>query len=130
MIFCFDSILLFNLIPNRLHHSTSKVLFSLVCYDCYLSLTLAPLKILVLPDWYLIMMIMMSTMKSQLLALLTFLVVLINWVTSACTPDHNNTTKNVSNASNCEFIVDIMIIIMRYQSGNTNIFKGANVKLK
>ena len=46
MIFCFDSILLFNLIPNRLHHSTSKVLFSLVCYDCYLSLTLAPLKIL------------------------------------------------------------------------------------
>ena len=29
-------------------------------------------------------------------------VVLINWVTSACTPDHNNTTKNVSNASNCD----------------------------
>ena len=50
---------------------------SLVCYDCYLSLTLAPFKILVLPDWYLIMMIMMSTMKSQLLALLTFLVVLL-----------------------------------------------------
>ena len=77
MIFRFDCILLFNLIPNRLHHSTSKVLFCLVCYDCYLSLTLAPLKILVLPDWYLIMMIMMSTMISQLLALLTFLVVLL-----------------------------------------------------
>ena len=78
MIFCFDSILLFNFIPNTA------------------------------PE----------------------IVVLINWVTSACTPDHNNTTKNVSNASNCEFIIDIMIIIMRYQSGKTNIFKSANVKLK
>ena len=28
--------------------------------------------------------------------------VLTNWVTRACSPD-NNTTKNVSNASNCEF---------------------------
>ena len=27
---------------------------------------------------------------------------LTNWVTKACAPD-NNTTKNVSNASNCEF---------------------------
>ena len=57
MIFCFYSILLSYFFPNRLHHPTSKVLFSLLCYDCYLSLTLAPLKILVLPDWYLIMMI-------------------------------------------------------------------------
>ena len=39
-------------------------------------------------------------------------------------------TKNVSNASNCDFVVDIMIIIMRYQSGKTNIFNDANVKLK
>ena len=92
MIFCFDSILLFNLIPNRLHHSTSKVLFSLVCYDCYLSLTLAPLKILVLPDWYLIMMIMMSTMKSQLLALLTFLVVLLWSGVQALVTQFINTT--------------------------------------
>ena len=30
------------------------------------------------------------------------IVVLTNWVTRACTPD-KNTTKNVSNASNCEF---------------------------
>ena len=30
------------------------------------------------------------------------IVVLTNWVTKACAPD-NNTTKNVSNASNCEF---------------------------
>ena len=92
MIFRFDSILLFNLIPNRLHHSTSKVLFSLVCYDCYLSLTLAPLKILVLPDWYLIMMIMMSTMKSQLLALLTFLVVLLLSGVQALVTQFINTT--------------------------------------
>ena len=64
----------------------------MVCYDCYLSLTLAPLKILVLPDWYLLMMIMMSTMKSQLLALLTFLVVLLLSGVQALVTQFINTT--------------------------------------
>ena len=91
-IFNLYSILLFYFFPNRLNHPTSKVLFSLLYFDCYLTLTLAPLKIFVLPDYYLIMMVLMSTMKSQLLALLTFLVVLLWSGAQAVTQFINSTT--------------------------------------